>query len=728
MPTLREAITKALQETSIEAQTRGRALQQMVLDGYHTDTGIKGVVLDDDAFEVTLDIVGDSIHATCECYDSRRHLCAHQTALMLKYSLAPGFFRDGLKIQHSPMPEWRRVPWSTYRLIERHDLIEALDSLRVNDMRAIGRAHGWQIKGSLKADVAASLAEAYDTPEHGQQVWDALSPNERFATALVFWGGADINLTLSANILNDLARGFGISPLDANDAMNLVESLEGKGLCRRHRHAKRVWPDKALADTVARWLPPMLDGIVPTQAKLEPSRKLDVRLGDPVICTRSVGLMLSLIAQQNLPSEIRPINSGASAAGFEPHLRSMDPAKPYRVQINTEWVPRETARYLAPIASTVQVELVTEALMHRGVIVTQDREMALDASHALALAGEPEPMQLAVLVGAFFSWSASPLFYELMRRDSSLSLWFGTGWEAGLHLMISDLRTFNGLVLRVLCSLPDQRWVEMRDIESVLRLVWPRFSATMAQRPWYRQIENWEVRATRRKGTDRWARIQGAYLRLMIAEALHWFGLADVALDARGELVAFRLQGLADLCLRRVETIEPPHPPAAADAQASAQAVRIDLPRIRVAPMRVSGQALHLLGTIGSLDRAALDTLTYTIDPAVCYEAFERGTTLEAILSQWEETMPLPMPAALREQLTRYWGRYGEVRLYEGLTVIEFADDYALAEMRAVTALDRHLIAEVSPRMVIVEAMAVPTLVTQLKAAGYAPKQEQTRR
>jgi hypothetical protein len=54
--------------------------------------------------------------------------------------------------------------------------------------------------------------------------------------------------------------------------------------------------------------------------------------------------------------------------------------------------------------------------------------------------------------------------------------------------------------------------------------------------------------------------------------------------------------------------------------------------------------------------------------------------------------------------------------------LIEFGDDYALREMRAVTPLDAALLVELSPRAVLIPADAVERLMAALQKAGYTPK------
>ena len=43
--------------------------------------------------------------------------------------------------------------------------------------------------------------------------------------------------------------------------------------------------------------------------------------------------------------------------------------------------------------------------------------------------------------------------------------------------------------------------------------------------------------------------------------------------------------------------------------------------------------------------------------------------------------------------------------------------------MKAVTSLGQHLIAELSPRLVLIPKVAVEPLTAELEKAGYTPKQ-----
>ena len=105
------------------------------------------------------------------------------------------------------------------------------------------------------------------------------------------------------------------------------------------------------------------------------------------------------------------------------------------------------------------------------------------------------------------------------------------------------------------------------------------------------------------------------------------------------------------------------------------------------------------------------------------HAAFEEGLTLDNLLNDWAQLLPIAMPESIRSQLAVWWQAYGQVRIYEKVTLIEFSDDYTLTEMKAVTSLEQRLIAEISSRLVLIPQEAVEPLVIELEQAGFTPKQ-----
>jgi hypothetical protein len=297
-----------------------------------------------------------------------------------------------------------------------------------------------------------------------------------------------------------------------------------------------------------------------------------------------------------------------------------------------------------------------------------------------------------------------------------------------------DLVEFRHIVLRTLASLPDREWVVLEDLFQFLRITWPRFDQTVLD-PYYRLYSSpqrhragaWfltrEEQALHPGDVEDWDLAQGNFVRQILAGPLYWLGLADILY--RGEdLVAFRLQGLDDLYWERAESVPPPgHAVEHVPAVPQAEAVNTDRFDIIVKPSVVKAQVHNLLDKIARLDVAEPDRFLYRLDAQACYEAFADGVVLSEILDDWQRFLQIPIPDAIGSQLAAWWQAYGQVHLYEGLTVIEFGDDYALAEAKAVTSLDKYLMAEVSPRLVIISPQAVAPLRAEFQKAGYTPKQ-----
>jgi hypothetical protein len=76
----------------------------------------------------------------------------------------------------------------------------------------------------------------------------------------------------------------------------------------------------------------------------------------------------------------------------------------------------------------------------------------------------------------------------------------------------------------------------------------------------------------------------------------------------------------------------------------------------------------------------------------------------------------------LHERLDALSANYGRAHLYEQLTVIELADDFALRELLASTTLSRWVVHQFSPRLVVVRDQGVDEWVNEIVKKGYTPR------
>ncbi len=342
---------------------------------------------------------------------------------------------------------------------------------------------------------------------------------------------------------------------------------------------------------------------------------------------------------------------------------------------------------------------------------------------------QSELAQRAILAQTYFrmmNWSA---LWETLR-EGDLRLWrFHHQQRLKPNDLHADLVLFRHAALRSLTALPDGEWVAIKDLFRLMRTTWPRFDHSVWRDYWRPSLKpSWFLGSKSglsldTDNADDWELAQGRFIRHIITGPLHWLGLADLCFTD-DVLTAARFHGLADLYWDRVEI--PPAPPIIAAPAPSAppeKAIVADAHTITVAPSAISAQAHDLLNKIARLEVATAEQFVYRLDAQTSYESFETGAALAELVDGWEQLLPIPMPEAIRNQLTEWWDAYGQVRIYENLTVIEFSDDYALREVKAITDLEKVIVAEISPRLVIIPQETVDPLTKALEKAGYTPKQ-----
>jgi hypothetical protein len=344
-----------------------------------------------------------------------------------------------------------------------------------------------------------------------------------------------------------------------------------------------------------------------------------------------------------------------------------------------------------------------------------------------------EPAQRAILARVFFfmgNWSA---LWELLRHAEAGGLRlkrYVAHYYYKPRNLAAELVAFRHRVLRALASLPDGQWVRLEDLFELLRLAWPRFDQSAWLGPYYGSTHNdWFLetgvqqpgQASAREVP--WPLAQGAFTRFLIGGPLHWLGLADLSLKD-DSVVAFRLHGLADLYWERVDVVPAPRHTSSSPTRTPASAVSLEQYAIEVDPSTTNIQVHTFLDRIARLENAAEDRFLYRLDRQAVYESFQSGLTLADLRGEWERLMPVAMPEEIGARLAEWWGDYGRIRVYEDLTVVEFTDDFTLEEIKVATSLSEFVVAEISPRLVIVPASAVASLMAELEKAGYMPRHD----
>ena len=215
-----------------------------------------------------------------------------------------------------------------------------------------------------------------------------------------------------------------------------------------------------------------------------------------------------------------------------------------------------------------------------------------------------------------------------------------------------------------------------------------------------------------------WRDFFGGYVEAVLTGPLHWQGAVDLGYTP-DRLAAFRLTELGAFLL--FQQLELSAPPVAADGP------RLSfLPdgTLRLQPLTAGPELVSLLSLLGEVRVAPAGHLDYTLTAASVSAAFLAGWDSERLLAELAEAAGARVPAALAARLRQWEDHFGEVQIYSPLALVELADDYALNELLAGTALARHLLYRFSPRLIAIRPEGLAEWRAELVAKGYTPRTE----
>ncbi len=739
--------------------SRARGYVGQVRNGVRRGKTLTAEVRGSRLYQVEIDVEPSGITAQCSCPYDWGGYCKHIGAVLLKWIESPGFFTtetaptpasNAYPIEVTPVepppthrpkeePWWLHSTFESRRAADDELLQNRLDSIAMQGLRQMAKRRGWAVRGTRKAEIVQQIAGQIVEP--GQALRGSLELD------------AEHRNTLRALALLGEKRNPGPEELErVAGVWGNLTSHKNVGTYTRHLWEmglalpgmENAYPRYGdfVPRAILRVLPPLLEDVIPAASNPPPGVSA-IRQADYLAFVRAVNQITLLLEQS--PVALRPPMPRPRLEKFHAALQEWD-YDPHEIQQAKEnqklsgysdltltvpppprCLPDEVIQRLAPlIGGETQLEFGYALLVAAGVLLPGSPVTVWPEVKEQFLR-QSEPAQRATLARTYFQMRSWSVLWEILRAHDDLRLRraYSSQYFKPKDLQ-DDLIHFRHLALRALACLPDDKWVALPDLLDLMHTLWPRSDRAVWHEEYYHsQIPAWFLASP--NGTpldaDGWALAQGRFIVQTIAGPLHWLGLADLGLGAQG-LAAFRLHGLADLYWDRVE-VPTPKAEASRDrpAVAPADAVDISAHTIRVVPSQIEAQAHNLLNQIARLESVTAEQFTYHLDSQAVYESFEAGLTLAEIAAAWKDWLPIPMPATIQDQLAAWWEAYGRVRIYEGLTVIEFDDDYGLAEMKAVTPLEKHIVAEISPRLVIIRPEAVDPLTEALKRASYTPTQ-----
>lgn len=334
-------------------------------------------------------------------------------------------------------------------------------------------------------------------------------------------------------------------------------------------------------------------------------------------------------------------------------------------------------------------------------------------------------------------------------------------------------------VLRFLSLLPEDRWISVNGFLGAVFQVDPNLlHAQTDPSVWWLE----STKTGKQFGTTfgDWQQSYGRFVLAMIEGPLVWLGMvrlgyraADSSVPrgtqssskgAHGALEAFQLTPAGAFALGRRSTFakesmdraETATESPATSSVGSICSVDDDLV-VTLAPGRAPLELHDLLHGIGRLLEATPERFLYRLTADRVFRWVEdtlagvatgrvlverdpipggptpRGPTpsgpaiesLIATLTKYTEPPGKQASASAWQEKLRTWGRnYGQLHVYENLTLIELADDYALQELLVSTSLRQHLVYQFSPRLVAIRADRVEDLIQEMENRGYTPRVE----
>lgn len=719
-------------------------------------------------YNVEIDVLDSGIAAICSCPYTWGGYCKHVGAVLLKWVEQPGSFvvETTAVVQSDAIietftvntpktavpvdkPRWLQQTHAAQVQNDDDNLRTWLGEYKVPELRQIARHNGWPLKGTRKDDLIQQIISHITRP--GIALKSLLSLDTGHRQVLDALGLLYPGIHFQIEHVALLAKQWGNLTLHKK-IETYISHLYDAGLVIPGDFDHHYWEKLSfIPPSVLRALPPLLaDRIAATT--LSDEANSGVMLGQARPFLQRVQQILLLLEQSQPP--LRPPMPRPRLEKFHEFLREWDyiPTEVRDAQNKNQFnsrdsqlsltvplpqpaLPDETIRRLAPIAGDeTQLNFIYHLLLQAGLLqpgspVTVWRESKQEFLR------RDEAGQWAILARAYFGLATwSELWLMLAERPSiqlkrAQSRYYRPLSPDGMYQILGGMR---GQLLQTLAHLPDGVWFSPQDIADLLSTLWPRFDGLAwvpqhyygdGQPSWFLAEDSRRLDTANNKAD--WHKAQGAFIQHVIQGPLHWLGLADISVEY-GRLTAFRLHGLGDLFFDKVDAVPlggAALSKAATAVSAPSAAITVRDTTIIVDPTAVSAQAHSYLDGIALLVEAGTSRFIYQLSAAAIHQAFEDGLTFNEIHNGWEKWLGIPMPHAIENQLTAWHIAYGQVRLYEDVTVIEFGDTYALDEMKATTSLEKHLVAEISPTLVIITAKSVDLLVSELEKAGYTPKQ-----
>ncbi|MEO8083217.1 MAG: hypothetical protein ABI780_05295 [Ardenticatenales bacterium] len=605
-----------------------------------------------------------------------------------------------------------------------------LHGLTAPQLRAIARGFGWTLTGLKRDGIVEQMEQYYLDPASTAKAAAALSPDLRKLLGIVGWLGMEPRSELAGGydrllaVLPSSARpaaplNVGSAAITAAIERGLV--LGDAGSSPPSLHAP--WP-LSIALPPPAWTPTLK--AVPSSWRREPA-------GNGAADLAAAGLAL---LPEGRMRTIGPFgDQRIEWHGHWPVLRGESPARVHG-GTRAQRIPT-AATPLAKAARAIVARAVGDADEDRSAfVVAQLAGLGLlkaDPKNGAwidpdAFGGWLESSAQDQLAGAVLSWLQLqyPTWDEvslLVHTDGGINHWRSVDmWR---HTIMDYRRSRTNMRIDALFGLHrlprpggrgDGGWADGRALARLVTATWPaRFLPSPDKDGWYIGDNDGRPLAF---DSERGRRVAEALFAAQLRGPMRWLGLVETAVAPTGEEWAVRLSPIGRALL------------TGDDAALAAQTDVVWSASGAIATLGLRWGAAPALGALrryGAYAGAATDDASpgvrFRLGPDTLQHAFGDGAGPADVVAGFA-AVGAPLPPAIERAVEAWWAGWGTVNRYDGLAMVEVADEHLAKVLLATTALGKARIHQASPTAFIVAEESVDALVEELRRAGHTPRIE----
>ena len=287
------------------------------------------------------------------------------------------------------------------------------------------------------------------------------------------------------------------------------------------------------------------------------------------------------------------------------------------------------------------------------------------------------------------------------------------------------------MLLTLLAETPTNQWISFNAFARFVYRINPLFlqkrQRLYASPHWW--IEQEEGHPLQPTKLSDWLHAEFHYLSHLLRGPLHWWGACDIALSREGRLLAFRLTPFAEWLLNGIPVEQEDESSTYARPELSSLADSVEVVNDQNALVACSVATWPIIKIMESFTEPAgtrQGRLHYRITPKTISNALGEGhhpTALLDLLRVLEEQAgTATSPAAhLLAQLERWVARYGRVRIYTDVHILEAADTAVMRELSAITTVDEQIVQTIAPTLHILKRSGTQSIIDDLKHRGQTP-------